>query len=321
MAELARPRSFREEEDAMKTISWSVMVSILLGSFDLQAARRLIPGYYIGHSYTVSYGQSGEGFEMWIGEDGTHYAQCGDYDAVPVVENGSVLMTFHSQMSFVGVVSADGASVRGWLSIFGRDGSLEKQKGFHLRATKAPGRITITGMTVYGASSDGSAPTNLTYLSNTIGWFFDQDLAGNVYLFRTPGNRRVFYNGGNTTSTLNPNAWLRPGRHRIHFVTAGVLEGYIGVRLYFDNSPDNHITAFIPTDGSSSLAAAPVGSPLDGRPNSGSLSFSSGELTATLTDLRITRHFDLGWGWYLEPDHEPDTIGSFTLTVTRNLVR
>ncbi len=283
----------------------------------LIAAPALIPGYYLGHSTSVFAGQSGEAFEMWVGPEGPEYAICGDFDAVPKVKDGIVRMSFTPGMFFVGVIGAGGANVNGRLTMYSPKLGHWIVRPFNLRATQVPGKMTITGAAVYHASPDG-AVMDLDLVGNTIGWFDDQDFNGNVYLFRATGHGRIFYGGGNTTATINPNVWLTPGRHRIHFVVSGILEDHVALRLYLDNDQEKHLTVYSPTDGSAPVTAVPAGTMLNGRASSGSLSLSNDDVTATVTDLRVLRHPDLMWSWYLEPDDEPDTVGSFTVVVRRN---
>ena len=306
----------------MKTTAVFLLLCFLFLCPSSSFARKLVPGYFLAHSGEVAFGLSGEGMEMWVDAEGYAYAICGDFYAEPVIKGSVVNIRFDTALFYVGVMNPEGTAVRGRLIRYSP--GLKKKvwvRRFNMRITDPPNKIVLTRMTVYGGQTNGAAPSGEggyinTYYANTLGWFGDDDyFLWNAFLFAPLHGGRLFFNSGNTGTTLNPNLRLGPGTRRVHFVTPYEYIGPLGIRLYFNNSRANHITAFVPTDGSSSFRAAPAGDILDGEPTTGSLSFTNGNTRVTLTDLRFEKYADLSWEWYLEPDGNLDTIGNFQVKV------
>ena len=173
-------------------------------------------------------------------------------------------------------------------------------------------QFTLSGMTIYTATANGgeAGPSHW----NTRGG----DPAYNVYLFTGTLASPIFLNGGNTDASFNPNLNLAPGVHVIQFSATTAPSGYLGLNLYFTNTPISRITAVVPINGSSNYSVVPANVATFGlngsEPGSDRLSFAVGNLAVSLTDFHvILPPVDLVNA--PTPDNGPDITGSFTLTV------
>jgi hypothetical protein len=186
----------------------------------------------------------------------------------------------------------------------------------------AHAKLMLTGVSMFGATNAEGAFNGSYDFWDTIGG----DSAYNVYLFTGPTNSPNFLNSGDSDDSLNPRIDLTPGTHTYQFAIDSVDSDpptpYLGINLFFDNdSTSNRITAVVGNGGSCNFSVVDQNTPTYGEngetSGSGSLSYTSGELTVTLTAFCISKATPvLVSGTDATPGSDSDFTGSFTLTVT-----
>jgi hypothetical protein len=190
-------------------------------------------------------------------------------------------------------------------------------------AAAAHAKLTLTGVTIYGATDPGG---------NFNGAYDYWDTRGgndgfNVYLFTGSTNSPNFLNVGDTDETLDPDVNLTPGTHTIQFAVdfqdSDPATPYLGINLYFDEDDvTNRISAVVPNGGSGNFSVVSPGVSTYGEygrtPGSGTLSFTAEGFTATLSSFcTFSATPKLVSGTDNTPGSDQDFIGSFTLTITQ----
>lgn len=189
-------------------------------------------------------------------------------------------------------------------------------------AAAARADLTLSGVSMFGAT-DSSGNWNGSYdFWDTMG----DDQAYNVYLFTGPISAPDFINSGNSDDSLNPRIKLAPGTNTFQFAI-DVLEAdpatpYLGINLYFNNNLDtNQISAVVANSGSCNFSMVGPAASTYGESGeiggAGSLSYTAGGMTATLTSFCITTNTpNIVGGYDNSPGDDSDFTGHFTLTVT-----
>ena len=182
--------------------------------------------------------------------------------------------------------------------------------------------LTLSGVSMFGAT-DAAGDWNGSYdYWDTLG----DDQAYNVYLFTGPISSPKFLNSGNSDDTLNPHIKLAPGTNTYQFAI-DVLDSdpstpYVGINLFFNNNTDtNEITAVVANPGSCNFSVVKPAASTYGEggetAGSGTLSYTNGDLTATLTGFCISASTpNIVSGYDNSPGSDTDFVGHFTLTVT-----
>ncbi len=185
-------------------------------------------------------------------------------------------------------------------------------------ARPASAQFRLTGLTVYNATSNGTANGGFW---NSVGG----DFPFNVYLFTGTTTAPTFLTSGDTLASVAPNVTLATGTNTLNFVTATSPAEYFGLNFYFnDNNNTNRITAVVRNTGSGGgFAQVASGVSTYGLPNNSnvssanSLSFTTGGQTVTLTGLTIaTGSADLAQAYNNAPGGGGDNVGTMTLTVS-----
>jgi hypothetical protein len=180
----------------------------------------------------------------------------------------------------------------------------------------ARAQLTFSGLVMYSADASGA--------QNSVYWWESTGSGvANVYTFTGSVASPTFLTSGDTDASLDAKYALTPGTHTILFVANTVPEsGNIGLNFYFDSDlAHNRISATVPVGGSSAFSVIDSSTTTYHQtttgPGSGMLSYTSGGVTATLTDLRtFAGPQDLVSYTGLGANETPDIAGSFTLTVT-----
>lgn len=190
-------------------------------------------------------------------------------------------------------------------------------------ATAACAKLTLTGVTIYGAT-DSRGTFNGSYdYWDTRG----ENQGFNVYLFTGDTKSPNFLNTGDTDETLDPEVTLSPGTNTIQFAVdfqdTDPRTPCIGINLYFDEDDvTNRISAVVPNGGSCSFSVVSQSVSTYGEygrtAGSGALSYTAGGMTATLSDFCTSSATPkLVSGTDNTPGPDQNIIGSFTLTITR----
>jgi hypothetical protein len=179
-------------------------------------------------------------------------------------------------------------------------------------------QLKLSGVAFYEGNSDGA--TGARNYWNTRG----PDYIWNCYLFTGPLDSPVFLNTGDSDSSLNPNLTLEPGTYQLGFAGELYVNSYVGLNLYFnDDLTHNRITGVVAANGSTGFTSVATNvntTDIDGgylQPGAGTLSFTSGGLTVTLTEFFIQPEpvNDLVTAFSNTPGGYLDTVGRFKLTV------
>jgi hypothetical protein len=182
--------------------------------------------------------------------------------------------------------------------------------------------LTLTGVGMFGAT-DATGAWNGSYdYWDTMG----DDQAYNVYLFTGPISAPHFLNSGNSDDSLNPHIKLAPGTNTFQFAI-DVLDSdpstpYVGINLFFNNNTDtNEISAVVANNGSDKFSVVKPSVTTYGEGSetagSGSLSYTEGGITATLTSFCLSTNTpNIVGGYDNSPGSDTDFVGHFTLTVT-----
>ena len=189
-----------------------------------------------------------------------------------------------------------------------------------LATATAHAQIRLTGSTLYNSASDGTATSGAW--NTTPG-----DSAFNMYLFSGLPTAPVFFNSGDSTA-LVPNITLALGDNVIGFATATSPSQFFGMNLYFDGANTTNRITPVAQDSASGSGFSKVSAGIStyglanafGIPSANSLTYTSGALTATLTNFTITNTNTSGRD-LVQPfnnvgDGQNDNVGSFTLRVT-----
>lgn len=189
-----------------------------------------------------------------------------------------------------------------------------------LATATAHAQIRLTGSTLYNSLSDGTASGGAW--NTTPG-----DSAFNMYLFSGLPTAPVFFNSGDSTA-LVPNITLALGDNVIGFATATSPSQFFGMNLYFDGANTTNRITPVAQDSASGGGFSKVSAGIStyglanafGIPSANSLTYTSGALTATLTNFTITNTNTSGRD-LVQPfnnvgDGQNDNVGSFTLRVT-----
>jgi hypothetical protein len=226
-------------------------------------------------------------------------------------------------------LSRDKQSIKGRLVSVDDDGEyVGSVRRYTLRATRLPGHVTLSGLSLTLTSSNGAGGYYVNPgggVSYGLVWNTRYDRFHNIYVFTNFHGKPFFLNAGNSDISLNPNLRLAPGTHTIHFSAAPTMStGHFGaLRLYFDNNPAQTITTFAAANDSPRFAAVPAGAATydqfgGAASGSGSLFLSLNNLRVELIDFRVgTVGPALVEAGKARPDTEADTSGSFTLRVTQ----
>jgi hypothetical protein len=182
--------------------------------------------------------------------------------------------------------------------------------------------LTLSGVSMFGAT-DAAGDWNGSYdYWDTLG----DNQAYNVYLFSGPLSAPKFLNTGNSDDSLNPRIKLAPGtntfQYAIDVLDSDPATPYVGINLYFNNNQDtNEITAVVANSGSCKFSVVKPAATTYGESGetagSGSLSYTNGDMTVTLTSFCISTNTpNIVGGYDNSPGSDTDFIGHFTLTVT-----
>lgn len=190
-------------------------------------------------------------------------------------------------------------------------------------AAGAHAKLTLTGVTIYGATdSRGSFNGAYDYWDTRGG-----NQGFNVYLFTGSPKSPDFLNSGDTDETLDPEVALSPGTNTIQFAVdiQDIDPGtpFLGINLYFnEDGVTNRISAVVPNGGSCNFSVVGQTISTYGQygptPGAGTLSYTAGGLTATLSGFcSSSAKPKLVSGTDATPSSDQNLIGSFTLTVTK----
>lgn len=160
--------------------------------------------------------------------------------------------------------------------------------------------IKLTGVKLFGLRADGTRDASA----------WDTVAAGpnwNVYLFTGPTRAPKFLNGGNTDDSLNPKFPLTSGTYTFGFAGDSTPSVGVVLELSFDGNSESRISVTVPKSNVGEF--------------SGTTTFLAGDSTVTLTAIQlITPAVDLVSPQETKPNGSLDTLGTFTLTVSRRQV-
>jgi hypothetical protein len=190
-------------------------------------------------------------------------------------------------------------------------------------ATLAHAKLTLTGVTIYGATNSRGAFNGSYDYWDTRGG----NQGFNVYLFTGSMKSPNFLNTGDTDETLDPEVELSPGTNTVQFAVdfqdSDPSTPFLGINLYFnEDDVTNRISAVVPNGGSCNFSVVGRTVSTYGEygqtPGSGTLSCTAGGLTATLSALCTSSDTpNLVGGTDPTPSSDRNFVGSFTLKITR----
>lgn len=180
-------------------------------------------------------------------------------------------------------------------------------------------QLIFSGGSLFSSNASGGQAGGYIW-ETTAGGF------SNLYFFTgTPASPLPYLNSGNTSDKLDTNYTLTAGTHEIYFVGNEVPgTSYVGLNLYFDHdftATNNRISAVVTRDGASTFSAISGASTGYGQTSlvagSGSLSYTAGGFSVTLSDLHMeTGTYDLVGATATGANGTNDVVGHMTLTVT-----
>jgi hypothetical protein len=178
---------------------------------------------------------------------------------------------------------------------------------------------TLTEVSFYGADNTGMFEGG-TYW-DSIG----TNGAWNTYLFTGSTSSPIWQTSGDNEN-IAPNYEFTLGENILYVAADTTFSGYLGINLFFDdNLTYNRITAFVPTDNSTSFqVVAGSVTPTYGYgwgtpytfPSSGSLSYTANGQIVTLTGFEVISGFDGVSAFNNVSNGDADTVAQLTFTVT-----
>ena len=318
----------------MKNLSAYALLGLLFIALSESVEGQGYRQEYFGRSKGTVYCQQSEALTIWISgnEVSANYWDIDGFGEgrfrhgrvrVKIGRNGH-------RIFFLGKVSEDALTVTGRLIVFNRKGRLVNTPRYTLYATEVPGRVTLSGLTLCSATTNGTARiTGSTGAAGGAGGAWDTfGIFNNLILFTNRGEKRIYLNGGVSDMTRRPNQTLAPGMHTFYFAVSGTSVGtdLAQFNLFFNDDRLEGIFALVGLASSTAMRAVPEGittwHPLywngGHTTGTGSLSLKYGDLTVTLRDLRITQSSaDNVADQCVVPDKIPDVEGMFTVEVSK----